>query len=385
MRVSFLSTLWLLIKKQKLNKYKDMDNCTISVSINKDIEELSIIGFSYLKNFTHYLETQCAEFDVVRSEVDDLDLWHSHSQTSRQPAVIFIAFELIQQENGALLKFIRQNEALQHIPIIAIYSGEKPSVEEQKLLIRAGLDDCYSTTVSWEVLSQRIAFLQEFNTQKQLLNFAHTPASQLNYYWGKRLFDIFFSSIAIIALSPIFLLIAAAIKLESKGPIIYYSKRAGMGYKVFNFYKFRSMYQDADQRLKDLQHLNQYSEQDEENCFMKIKNDPRITKVGRLIRKTSLDELPQLFNVLMGDMSVVGNRPLPLYEATAITRNEWVGRFLAPAGITGLWQVTKRGKDNMSTQERIGLDLEYTEKVSLAFDLKIILKTFPAMLQHENV
>ena len=234
-------------------------------------------------------------------------------------------------------------------------------------------------------MSQRIAFLQEFNTQKQLLNFAHTPASQLNYYWGKRLFDIFFSSIAIIALSPLFLLIAAAIKLESRGPIIYYSKRAGMGYKVFNFYKFRTMYQDADQRLKELQHLNQYADQEEENCFMKIKNDPRITRVGRIIRKTSLDELPQLFNVLMGDMSVVGNRPLPLYEAAVITRNEWVGRFLAPAGITGLWQVTKRVKDNMSTQERIALDLEYTKKVSLSFDLKIILKTFPAMLQHENV
>jgi len=196
-----------------------------------------------------------------------------------------------------------------------------------------------------------------------------------------------------------------------------------MGYKIFDFYKFRSMYVDADQRLKELEHLNQYAEEElpteeteknnstitsdtvliaddatisesdflksqkekQEKPFVKIKNDPRITKVGRFIRKTSLDELPQLFNVLKGDMSIVGNRPIPLYEAEMLTSDRWAERFLAPAGITGLWQVTKRGKSDMSNEERKELDNIYARNFSFSYDLKIILKTFKALLQTEDV
>jgi lipopolysaccharide/colanic/teichoic acid biosynthesis glycosyltransferase len=218
-------------------------------------------------------------------------------------------------------------------------------------------------------------------------------------------------------------LIIILLKLESKGPIFYISKRVGMGYKIFDFYKFRSMYVDADQRLKELEHLNQYAEEElpteeteknnstitsdtvliaddatiseseflklqkekQEKPFVKIKNDPRITKVGRFIRKTSLDELPQLFNVLKGDMSIVGNRPIPLYEAEMLTSDRWAERFLAPAGITGLWQVTKRGKSDMSNEERKELDNIYARNFSFSYDLKIILKTFKALLQTEDV
>ncbi len=115
-------------------------------------------------------------------------------------------------------------------------------------------------------------------------------------------------------------------------------------------------------------------------------NDPRITKVGRILRNTSIDELPQFINVLKGDMSIVGNRPLPLYEAELLTSDQWAKRFLAPAGITGLWQVTKRGGANvMSADERKQLDIEYAENYSFWYDIKILLKTIPAMLQHENV
>ena len=103
------------------------------------------------------------------------------------------------------------------------------------------------------------------------------------------------------------------------------------------------------------------------------------------IRKTSIDELPQLFNVLRGDMSIVGNRPLPLYEAEKLTTDEFAERFNAPAGITGLWQVTKRGQANMSELERINLDIDYARKLSLSGDIKILLKTLPAMYQKENV
>jgi hypothetical protein len=122
------------------------------------------------------------------------------------------------------------------------------------------------------------------------------------------------------------------------------------------------------------------------STFIKIENDPRITKVGRFIRNTSIDELPQLWNVLIGDMSIVGNRPLPLYEAEKITTDQFSMRFIAPAGITGLWQVTKRGKGGpMSEEERMELDNEYAKSYSFWNDIKLILKTIPALFQKENV
>jgi lipopolysaccharide/colanic/teichoic acid biosynthesis glycosyltransferase len=122
-----------------------------------------------------------------------------------------------------------------------------------------------------------------------------------------------------------------------------------------------------------------------EQAFIKIKNDPRITKVGRFIRKTSIDELPQLVNVLKGDMSIVGNRPIPLYEAEVLTSDEYSTRFMAPAGITGLWQVTKRGKADMSNEERKQLDNTYAENYSFWGDIKLLLRTAKALLQTEDV
>ena len=252
----------------------------------------------------------------------------------------------------------------------------------------------------------------------------------------KRLFDIVVSGVALITLSPVFLIVALLIRLESKGKVFYFSKRVGTGYNVFKFYKFRSMRTGADSMLKDLKHLNQYtankptSEIDNQtfdlktylcddckskgisclvpismegiqiceksyinkrkseagSTFIKIENDPRITKVGRFIRNTSIDELPQLWNVLIGDMSIVGNRPLPLYEAEKITTDQFSMRFIAPAGITGLWQVTKRGKGGpMSEEERMELDNEYAKSYSFWNDIKLILKTIPALFQKENV
>jgi lipopolysaccharide/colanic/teichoic acid biosynthesis glycosyltransferase len=192
------------------------------------------------------------------------------------------------------------------------------------------------------------------------------------------------ASVAIVLASPLFLLIAILIKLDSAGPIFYNSYRAGRGYKIFKFYKFRTMKVGADRMVTSLSHMNQYQGKDMP-VFFKVNNDPRVTRIGAFLRNTSLDELPQLFNVLTGDMSMVGNRPLPLYEASALTTNEWAERFVAPAGITGLWQVRKRGQADMSVEERINLDIDYAKRYNMMMDLKIILQTPKVLIQDSNV
>jgi lipopolysaccharide/colanic/teichoic acid biosynthesis glycosyltransferase len=201
----------------------------------------------------------------------------------------------------------------------------------------------------------------------------------------KRIIDVILATSLIILLLPLFLLIVIAIKLESKGPIFYNANRAGRGFRIFKFYKFRTMVVNADKKIESLAHLNQYSTQPDTARFFKISNDPRITKIGKFLRNTSLDELPQLFNVVKGDMSLVGNRPLPLYEAATLTTNEFVERFMAPAGMTGLWQIKKRGKSAMSTDERIELDISYARKASLFYDFWIMAKTPAAILQKSDV
>lgn len=249
-------------------------------------------------------------------------------------------------------------------------------------------NDVYYYPFSPEAIAERINFLIKIKLLKSNngLKFSTLP----NQYKPPVLSHIFSFSVAlilIILLSPILLLTALIIKLESKGPVIYRSKRAGTGYQIFDFFKFRSMEADADKKLEDLSKTNnQYSSNSNtDQAFVKIINDPRVTKFGHFIRKTSIDELPQLFNVLKGDMMLVGNRPLPLYEAEMLTSDQFAMRFLSPAGITGLWQIQKRGKSEMSDSERKQLDNDYAKHRSFLMDIKIMLKTIPALLQKENV
>lgn len=193
----------------------------------------------------------------------------------------------------------------------------------------------------------------------------------------KRLIDVIISIVAIILFSPIMLLVAVAIKLEDpKGSVIFTQNRNGVYPRVFKMYKFRSMYTDAEERLNELQYLNEQT-----GPVFKIKNDPRITKVGRFIRKTSLDELPQFFNVLKGDMSIVGPRPALPREVAQYTEYQ-MQRLLVKPGITCIWQVS--GRNNINFEQWVELDIEYIRNRSLLLDFKLILLTIPALLGDET-
>ncbi len=272
--------------------------------------------------------------------------------------------------------------------IIVILLNRNKDLTSVLISQKYSANDIYYYPFNPEIIAERINFLIKVKLLKSSedLKFSTLPV-QYKPPVLSRIFSFSVALILIILLSPLLLLTALIIRLESKGPIIYKSKRAGTGYQVFDFYKFRSMVAGADEKLETLSKTqNQYTSGDQANqAFVKILNDPRITKFGKLIRKTSIDELPQLFNVLKGDMMLVGNRPLPLYEAEMLTSDEFALRFLGPAGITGLWQISKRGKAEMSDTERKHLDNDYAKHRSFLGDIKIMLKTVPAMLQKENV
>ena len=277
------------------------------------------------------------------------------------------------------------------IPFI-LYSSEILDLNQKKHWVsNKFIDDIFDGPVNIIKLKNRIQFLSDYKIKlKEYKPLDDELEVGLNDdkigQLLKRTFDILVSGLILLISSPIFLIVAIIIKLESKGPIFYKSNRAGSNYKIFQFLKFRTMYVGSDSRLKEMLHLNQYgSENDNSHIFVKIASDPRITKFGSFLRNTSLDEIPQLFNVLKGDMSLVGNRPLPLYEAVSLTKDEWIERFLAPAGITGLWQITKRGQKEMTVGERINLDINYANKNSFIYDLWILVKTPRALIQKENV
>ncbi|WP_295767612.1 sugar transferase [uncultured Mucilaginibacter sp.] len=350
-------------------------------------------------------------------------------------AAIISQDEILASSGITLLETLKKNN-MGNVPFFLIVNHFNANLRQ--LALDAGVADVFTNPVSTQNIETRVNFLIDY---WKALRQETTKTLNVNYSIppGKRAFDIFFSGMALLFLSPFFLLVYLLVRLESKGPAFYYSLRVGTGYQVFKFYKFRSMYVNADQRLKDLKHLNQYDtdaaakkeqagvkeEKVIENtsflcadcmnsgkcqfpmyadnvhwcereyidnkktaggsAFFKIKNDPRITRVGNFIRNTSIDELPQLWNVFIGDMSIVGNRPLPLYEAEKLTTDKYALRFHAPAGITGLWQVEKRGKGDMSEEERLMLDNVYAQNHSLVNDVKLIMKTIPALLQKESV
>ena len=321
------------------------------------------------------------------------------------------------------ISYLRKRYPRVYITLIT----EALKAENRKSYLQAGVNNTLPPHAEEESIQRMNVYLRA-RKESKLKEFSETHRKVLNTFrlplW-KRTFDVLFAGTAVIILSPLLIGTAVAIRLESKGKIIYKSQRVGSNYQIFSFLKFRSMYINADKRLKELNALNQYqieevessdegpeirfddltgtSDEEEnfviseedfikqkekmlQNTFVKIENDPRVTRVGRFIRKYSIDELPQLFNILKGDMSIVGNRPLPLYEAELLTSDAYIDRFMAPSGLTGLWQVEKRGgAGKMSAEERKQLDIKYARDFSAWLDLKIIFKTLTAFIQKENV
>lgn len=313
------------------------------------------------------------------------------------------------------------------------------SQDQYHAAFKERLDDYFVFPVdSPQYLIDRIRMIREYRIRTFMKNEIHSESMKFNMPLSKRIFDILVAVFSLILLSPLLLIVVIAIRLESRGKFLYSSKRVGR--ETFDFYKFRSMHEKAEDELQKLAseknqyssavneknidfslpcprcaqrngdgpcspilhiennticeywfHLQKHEIEKSKSAFIKIENDPRVTKVGRIIRNLSIDELPQLINVIRGDMSLVGNRPLPVYEAEKLTIDQAAKRFLAPAGLTGLWQIEKRGRPGpMSEEERKKLDNEYADvflqnRYSLWYDLKLIVKTIPALFQKESV
>ncbi|MFK8006152.1 MAG: sugar transferase [Saprospiraceae bacterium] len=326
------------------------------------------------------------DFFEFREQID-FDNWclrHSNIYIKNNlPILILLNYDFLLKNNFKVLHEITKRPSLQFVPIICINKGENKFKAKDGL--RRGIDDCYSKNIDWEGLRKRVTFLKTYKPIMVAEKEGDKESKGFKMPIWKRVFDIVFSLGVLIVLSPLLILVAVLIKLESKGPLIYKSKRAGTGFQIFDFLKYRSMADGADKKIQELSHLNKYGGNESDGpSFVKLKNDPRVTRIGKIIRKLSIDELPQMLNVLKGDMSVVGNRPLPLYEADQLTNDQWATRFLAPAGITGWWQINKQATKNLPESERMKLDVEYAENFSIWFDLKIILKTIPAMIQKDE-
>jgi lipopolysaccharide/colanic/teichoic acid biosynthesis glycosyltransferase len=398
---------------------------------------ISNINILYIGSLVNYFHLDDYENWSITSLENSIKAT-KHLETTKNLDAIICDYNLPGNNGMFLYDWIRAQHEYDAIPFILL--SKEFSADVYKNAFKKKIDDFYvsSVTNSNDIL-KRIEFLC---THKKAVHKKESPRVKEEGYkmpLSKRIFDIFVASSVLLVASPFLLLIILAIRLESKGKVYYISKRVGR--KTFDFYKLRSMRTGSDELLKKLAaEKNQYKKEEvksedstleipcprcsalpegqscspvmhidthqicdywfnvqkreaakNNSTFVKIVDDPRITKVGKFIRNTSIDELPQLINVLKGDMSIVGNRPLPVYEAELLTGDDLSKRFLAPPGITGLWQVELRGKGGkMSEEERMRLDNEYADQFigdnySFWYDIKLILRTIPALFQSDTV
>jgi lipopolysaccharide/colanic/teichoic acid biosynthesis glycosyltransferase len=400
--------------------YSVPSKLSVVALVNCNAEVAQMLSQCYLKD---------AKLISFKNGIDLLEHWN---QNEWNVLAVISQSEVMSPSGVSLLEILKNKKNL-HIPFIIICKHWNDKI--MKIALQAGVAEIFHAPFNIENFELRFNFIIE--NWEEIHKSKRIDDDEIVKYrtpFVKRLFDIIVSGTSLIILAPIFIVVGFLVRLESKGPVFYYSFRVGRGYHIFKFYKFRSMFLDSDKKLKDLKHLNQYTKSKHhqqgidgepyceflcedcksmgEDCqfpiysdtvqmcekeymeqkihnrdstFIKIKDDPRMTRVGKLIRRSSIDELPQLWNVLIGDMSIVGNRPLPLYEAEKLTTDKYALRFLAPAGITGLWQVEKRGTGKMHENERLLLDNIYAKNNSFLNDIILILRTIPALFQKENV
>lgn len=277
-----------------------------------------------------------------------------------------------------------EDRILGHVDQIATVLRENVIEEVIIAVPRSMLGDVGAIVESCQEEGVRLLFMADlYDVQAQrvhlamvgdipLLGFDFVSRNQ-NALIAKRIFDIVVTLAAMPVMLPILLITALAIRIDSKGPVLFVQNRVGLHKKLFPMYKFRSMVIDAEERMQEIEHLNEA-----EGANFKIKDDPRITRVGRFIRKMSIDELPQLINVLRGDMSLVGPRPMSIRDVSNFDKGVQRKRFSVRPGITGLWQVS--GRSDLTFDQWIELDLEYIDQWSFALDLRILMRTIPVVL-----
>ena len=397
----------------------------------------SSLHILYIGTSAQCLEPLKQKQNITLTALDNNLLAVNYLKSGSQPDAIICDYQLAGQDGLHLFDWIRQRPVFNSSPFILLAPVFNRDIF--KKAFQKKVDDFYPLAdVEADKIIDRIKYLREYRKKENPAVTAESASAPYRMPVSKRLFDILVASSVLLLVSPLLLLVILAIRLESKGKVYYIAKRVGR--KTFDFYKLRSMRTGADDLLKKLaKERNQYKKSGEEensilnsscprcaqlpegeycspvmyidtheicdywynvqkkeaaktnSAFVKIVDDPRITRVGKFIRNTSIDELPQLINVLKGDMSIVGNRPLPVYEAEVLTVDTLSKRFLAPAGITGLWQVELRGRGGqMSEDERKRLDNEYADhfegnNYSFWYDMKLILRTIPALFQKGSV
>jgi lipopolysaccharide/colanic/teichoic acid biosynthesis glycosyltransferase len=319
------------------------------------------------------------------SSFDGLTLRFSVAKDVEQiPQLVIIDTRCSMNELANLRQMIRKSPLLRGVTLIM--NEARLSTTERQAIISARLvDDMIDLRADMEPQVSRVRFERDTKWASAIepttvrVETGSRPAFSTKALF-KRIFDLTCAFGLILVFLPVMLLIAIAIKVESKGPVFYNSYRAGRGFRIFKFFKFRTMKVGADRMVQSMVHLNKYNTSNGA-VFFKVNNDLRITRVGRILRSTGLDELPQLFNVILGDMSVVGNRPLPLYEANTLTTDDWAERFTAPAGITGLWQVREKLSNVLNSEDRIATDIYYSRHHNIFMDVRIMFQTARFMVK----
>ena len=343
-----------------------------------------------------------------------------HSDSFKMlPDAIICAYRY---QDGGAVSMVQQLLLFKElVPIPFIMIANTPLEHEEAALLRYGIDDVYGYSDPVGTIKQRLDFLLTYKPQYIHLK----PEESLKGFrlpLSKRIFDILLASMGLLITAPISLLVAMLIKLGSHGPVLTISRKVGHAYKIFNFYKFRTTYAPVERlpvpegreggNIKSQPPFSSVHKCFSCALYSKPCSEPvqksgevvcgkvrgssvegekplgapveKPTLLGRWLRRTSLDEIPQLIHVLRGEMSIVGNRPLPIEEAEKLTRDEWAIRFRAPSGITGLWQVKSRFNGELNDASRKEIDIYYAQHANFWLDMKILLLTLPALLRRTD-